>query len=176
VHLCYTYTTGLSALPDIYAQARGHVCINQQSMSTCINVVSRSQTAFFLLCVGREKGSGKHSMALLFWQSTDSGDYLEWLLVEQKGLLIGVVFFFIDRAQRTCEHEWLAILWARLIYTNQQAFVLNQKPLKVILRICRLPQQQCHAMFTRPFSPPPTHKRKKRSGHARLMYHIAYAG
>jgi len=40
--------------------------------------------------VGGEKGSGKHSIAVLFWQSTDSGDYLEQLLVEHKGLLIGV--------------------------------------------------------------------------------------
>jgi len=40
--------------------------------------------------VGGKKGSGKHSIALLFWQSTDSGDYLERLLVEHKGLLIGV--------------------------------------------------------------------------------------
>ena len=37
-----------------------------------------------------KKGCGKHSIALLFWQSTDSGDYLEQLLVEHKGLLIGV--------------------------------------------------------------------------------------
>jgi len=33
-----------------------------------------------------KKGSGKHSIALLFWQSTDSGDYLEQLLVEHKGI------------------------------------------------------------------------------------------
>ena len=49
-----------------------------------------SQTAFFF-CVWLGKiGSGKHNISLLFWQSQDSGDYLEQLLVEHKGLLIGV--------------------------------------------------------------------------------------
>ena len=39
-----------------------------------------------------KKRSGKHNIALLFWQSTDSGarNYLERILVEHKGLLIGV--------------------------------------------------------------------------------------
>jgi len=31
--------------------------------------------------LGGEKGSGKHSIAPLFWQSTDSGDYFEQLVV-----------------------------------------------------------------------------------------------
>ena len=68
-----------------------------------------------------KKGSGKLSIVLLFWQSTDSGDYLE--------------------------------------------------PLKIILRTCRLPEQQHYAMhvYQTLFSPP-THKRKKkRSGNAGLI-------
>jgi len=51
-------------------------------------------------------------------------------------------------------------LWAQLIYTNQQAFACSQKPLKIILRIFPLPEQQCYAMFTRPFSPTHTQKKK----------------
>jgi len=61
-------------------------------------------------------------------------------------------------------NEWLVILWAQLIYTNQQAFVLNQKPLKIIPRICQLPEQQCYAMLCLPdLFFPPTHKRKKKA-------------
>jgi len=37
----------------------------------------------------------------------------------------------------------------------------SQKLLKMISRICRLPEQQCHAMFTRPFFPTHTQKKKK---------------
>ena len=159
MHLCYTYTTGLSALPDIYAQARGHVCINQQSMSTCINVVSRSQTAFFLLCVGREKGSGKHSMALLFWQSTDSGDYLEWLLVEQKGLLIGVVFFYWSSPKNLW--TWMAGNPMGSIDLHQSAGLCAQpeaaqgNPQNLSTTTTTVPCYVYQTLF-----PPPTHKRK----------------
>ena len=59
-------------------------------------------------------------------------------------------------------HCCFEILWARSICTTQQAFAYSQKPLKIIPRICRLPEQHYYAMFTRPFSPP-THKRKKSS-------------
>jgi len=52
------------------------------------DIISRSQTALFFLLCGWGR-SGKHSKAL-FWQSTDSGDYLKRLLVLSKGLLIGV--------------------------------------------------------------------------------------
>ena len=69
------------------------------------------------------------------------------------------------------EHEWLAILRAWSIYTNKQAITLNQNPLKIIPRICWLPEQQCYrvyAMFTRPFFPTHTQKKKKQSAYARL--------
>jgi len=74
-------------------------------------------------------------IAQLFWQSTESGNYLEQLLVVSKGLLIGVG----QSNPLSCWHEefeWLTILWAQSIYTNQQAFPYNQKPLKIIPRIC----------------------------------------
>jgi len=40
-----------------------------------IELVSRSQTAFSSFALGREeKGSGDHSIAVLFWQSPSFGD------------------------------------------------------------------------------------------------------
>ena len=38
-------------------------------------------------------------------------------------------------------------MWMAGIYTNQQAFAYNQKPLKRIPRICQLPEQQCYAIY-----------------------------
>ena len=46
--------------------------------------------------------------------------------------------------------------------------MLNQKLLKIIPRICWLPEQQCYAMFTRPFFPHTHTKEKKWSGYVRL--------
>jgi len=82
---------------------------------------------FFCAWMGK-KWSGKHSIAL-FWQSKDSGDLLERILVVSKGLLIGVDRPSpYNRWRKKC--EWLAVLWVRSIYTNLQAFAYNQKPLK----------------------------------------------
>jgi len=121
---------------------------------------------FFLLCLGGEK---KGLVNIAWHCCSGSQQILGRLLVKHKGLLIGV-----DRSRTLNlwhkECEWLVILWARSIYTNQQAIVLNQKPLKIIPKSVNC-QNSAMLCLPDPF-PPPTHKRKKQSSYARLYSHL----
>ena len=113
--------------------------------------------------MGGKKGSGKQSIALLFWLSTDSGDYLERLLVASK-LRPADWCRWIEPIELLAIHILNASdSMARSIYTNQQAFAHDQKPIKIIPTICLLPEQQCNMLcLPDPFFPTHTQKKKKR--------------
>ena len=140
----------------------------------CIEPNVTSISMFCTITIGSREIFSNVGLANYVIYSSSRGLVLPTLVFSIGGPSIFKNWFYIYKILYASDfishlHEYMflfkkatpEVLWARSIYTNQQAFVLNQKPLKIIPRICWLPEQQCYAMFSRPFFPTHTQKKKK---------------